>query len=129
MPFSKPIYHLMLAALLLAGLFVSGPASSASHYALQVSGSMERPGPQDEQVVADSQAPEQAFLHVGRHVPGGAAGTGGLFTAGKTACVFPARMPALSGCSKSLLRRRLNRLQEHFDFPQRLSLFPKHGFW
>jgi hypothetical protein len=129
MSITKPIQRVLLAALLLVGLFVTGSVGPKAAYAPDGLLSLARDGAEKDQPVTDGQSLQQALLHTVRHTsPGNAPGGSGHFAGLKLWGTVPAAFPG-PGCSKSALKRRQAKLLEHFDYPQYLGLYPEHTFW
>lgn len=129
MPFTRSIYRLSLALLLLAGLLCHGGLATPAQSAGYVAGSVllndsEKDGPATG--VEDAQ---ELYIHKGRQSSPASADKEAKPPVSRPFFDVPFTDQGFACCSKSALTRHLRAVQEHFTCPQRLSLYPKHWFW
>ena len=129
MPFLRTIYRLSLAVLLLGSLAASGNRAASMLHARQAQGTVQRADPDNGSSLKDGVDMQDCFLHVLRSLSPGHSDHDHRDFTDRHFYLFAGIDEEMSGCSKSELRKRLSALLDHFTYPQRLSLYPKHGFW
>ena len=129
MPFTRSIYRLSLALLLLAGLLCPGGLATTARSAGYVAGSVLRSDSEKDGPATGVEDAQDLYIHKGRQSSPACAEKESKPPGNKPSFDVPCMDPGFALCSKSALTRHLRALQEHFTCPQRLSLYPKHWFW
>jgi hypothetical protein len=129
MPFTRSIYRLSLAVLLLAGLLCPGGLTSPALSAGYRSATLVRGDSQKDEPATGAQDAQDFYIHKGRQSAPACGDKDGNPLGTRAFFDVPNMDAGRIHCSKSALTKRLRALQEHFTSPQRLSLYPSHGFW
>ena len=129
MSFTRSIYRLSLALLLLGGLLCPGGLATPALSAGYVAGSVLRGDSEKDGPATGAQDAQDFYLHTGRQSAPVCSDKEGKPLGNKPCFDAPYMDPGFAAWSKSALNRYLLAVQEHFTCPQRLALYPKHWFW